>query len=249
MCYNRPENQADAVRADGRDLLPKGENMAHAKMIAPSLMCADILKLGEELKLLKEAGIEYLHIDIMDGVYVPNYTLGTDFVRRVRAATDIPLDIHMMVQNPGEKLDWFEFGEGDYVSLHIESEPHIQRALAKVRARGGKPMIALNPGTPISAIDELLDDIDGVLIMTVNPGFAGQKLVRSTLGKITRLREYLDARGYGHVEIEVDGNVSFGNARLMSDAGANIFVAGTSSIYAKDGNMLDNAKKLREAIK
>jgi len=222
--------------------------MAHKKQISPSLMCADMLNLGAELKLLEKAGIEYLHIDIMDGVYVPNYTLGTDFVRLVKSATSIPLDIHMMVQNPGSKLDWFRFGEGDYVCLHIEAEPHIQRALQAIRARGAKPMVALNPGTSISAIEELLPDIDGVLVMTVNPGFAGQKLVRSTLDKITRMRKFLDDHGYPDIEIEVDGNVSFENAKLMSEAGADIFVAGTSSIYAKGGDMFENAKKLREII-
>lgn len=222
--------------------------MAHKKQISPSLMCADMLNLGAELKLLEKAGIEYLHIDIMDGVYVPNYTLGTDFVRLVKSATSIPLDIHMMVQNPGSKLDWFQFGEGDYVCLHIEAEPHIQRALKAIRARGAKPMVALNPGTSISAIEELLPDIDGVLVMTVNPGFAGQKLVRSTLDKITRMRKFLDDHGYPDIEIEVDGNVSFENAKLMSEAGADIFVAGTSSIYAKGGDMFENAKKLREII-
>jgi len=222
--------------------------MAHKKQISPSLMCADLLNLGAELKLLEKAGIEYLHIDIMDGVYVPNYTLGTDFVKRVKAATSIPLDIHMMVENPGSKLDWFEFGEGDYVCLHIESERHIQRALQAIRARGAKPMVALNPGTPISAIEELLPDIDGVLVMTVNPGFAGQKLVKSTLSKITRMRKFLDDHGYPDIEIEVDGNVSFENAKLMSEAGADIFVAGTSSIYAKGEDMFENAKKLRDII-
>ncbi len=222
--------------------------MAHKKQISPSLMCADMLNLGAELKLLERAGIEYLHIDIMDGVYVPNYTLGTDFVRRVKAACPIPLDIHMMVTNPGSKLDWFEFGEGDYVCLHVEAEPHIERALAAIKARGAKPMVALNPGTPITAIEELLDVIDGVLVMTVNPGFAGQKLVRSTLDKITRMRKFLDDRGHPEIEIEVDGNVSFENAALMSAAGADIFVAGTSSIYAKGEDMFANAQKLRDII-
>lgn len=222
--------------------------MTHKKQISPSLMCADLLNLGEELELLRKAGIEYLHIDIMDGVYVPNFTLGTDFVKRVKAASPIPLDIHMMVKDPGQKLDWFDFGEGDYVCLHIEAEPHIQRALASIRARGAKPMVALNPGTSIHSIEELLPDIDGVLVMTVNPGFAGQKLVRSTLSKITRMRRFLDEHGYPDIEIEVDGNVSFENAKLMSEAGADIFVAGTSSIYAKGGDMLANAQKLRDII-
>jgi len=117
-----------------------------------------------------------------------------------------------------------------------------------IRARGAKAMVAINPGTPICMLENLLDDIDGVLIMTVNPGFAGQKLVKATLKKIRDLRDYLDAKGYGHIEIEVDSNVSFENAKLMSEAGANIFVAGTSSIFAKEGNLADNTAKLRAVI-
>ena len=217
-------------------------------LISPSLMCADFLNLGDELKKLEKNGIEYLHIDIMDGDFVPNYTLGTDFVKKLKSATNIPLDVHMMVRNPENKLDWIPFGEGDYVSVHYEACTHLQRALSMIRARGGKPMLALNPGTPLSVIEEVLPDLDAVLIMTVNPGFAGQKLIPATLDKIRRLRKYLDENDYGHVEIECDGNVSFENAKKMREAGANIFVAGTSSIYAKDGSFEENIQKLRAAI-
>ena len=222
--------------------------MAHKKQISPSLMCADLLNLGAELKLLEKAGIEYLHIDIMDGVYVPNYTLGTDFVKRVKAATSIPLDIHMMVENPGSKLDWFEFGEGDYVSVHVESTRHLQRTLAAIRRRGAKPMVALNPATPLCTIEDVLDDIDAVLIMTVNPGYAGQKLVPATLDKIRRLRKMLDETGHQHVEIEVDGNVNFPNAIKMRDAGANIYVAGSSSVFDPTLTLEEGIAKLRENI-
>lgn len=211
-------------------------------------MCADFLRLGEDLKVLESCGIEYLHIDVMDGVFVPNYTLGTDFVKRVRAASSIPLDLHLMVEDPESKLDWFEFGEGDYVSVHVEACRHLQRALVSIRARGAKAMVALNPATPLSSLDEILPDVDGVLVMTVNPGFAGQKLIPQTLDKISLLRTLLDQRGYGHVEIECDGNVSFHNARLMSDAGANIFVGGTSSVYHRDASAEENINKLRIAI-
>ncbi len=217
-------------------------------LISPSLMCADFLKLGDELKKLEAAGIEYLHIDIMDGEFVPNFQLGTDFIKKLKAATTIPLDVHMMVKNSENKLDWIPFGEGDYVSVHYEACTHLQRALSMIRARGGKPMVALNPGTPLSVLEEILPDVDAILIMTVNPGFAGQKLIPSTLDKIRKLRKYLDENGYGHVEIECDGNVSFENAKKMRDAGANIFVAGTSSIYAKEGSFEENIEKLREAI-
>lgn len=218
------------------------------RMISPSLMCADFMNLSDELKKLEKGNIEYLHVDIMDGVYVPNYTLGTDFVKRLHAATDIPLDLHLMIDEPTAKLDWFELREGDYVSVHYESCTHIQRALNLIRERGAKPMLALNPGTPLTALEELMPYIDGVLIMTVNPGFSGQKLVTSTLGKITRCREMLDRNGFTGVDIECDGNVSFENAKLMKDAGANIFVAGTSSIYSKADTLENNLAKLRAAI-
>ena len=222
--------------------------MSLTKKISPSLMCADFLHLGDELKTLSDCGIEYLHIDIMDGVFVQNYTLGTDFVRKLHECCDIPLDIHLMITEPHLKLDWFDLRPGDYVGFHVEAEPPVQRTLAAIRDRGAKPMLVLNPGTPLSALDEVLPDLDGVLLMTVNPGFAGQKLIPGTLDKITRLRRMLDERGYENVEIEVDGNVSFENAAKMSRAGANIFVAGTSSIYAKTGSVRENAEKLRSVI-
>jgi len=218
------------------------------KMIAPSLMCADFLRLGEELQALEACGIEYLHVDIMDGSFVSNYTLGTDFVKKMKGASSIPLDLHLMIEDPERKLDWFSFGKGDFVSIHWEATRHPQAALAAIRARGAQAMLALNPGTPLAVLEELLPDLDGVLVMTVNPGFAGQKLIPQTLDKIRNLRTMLDHRGYGSVQIECDGNVSFENARKMSDAGANIFVAGTSSIYAQ-GSLEENVKLLRAAVK
>lgn len=218
------------------------------KKISPSLMCADFLHLGDELKVLEKYGIEYLHVDIMDGVFVSNYTLGTDFIKKIHRATDIPLDIHLMIDHPDTKLDWFEFKEGDYVSVHYEACTHVQAVLSNIHKRGAKTMLALNPGTPICVLEDLLPDLDAVLIMTVNPGFAGQKLVPQTLDKIRRLRRMLDENGYENVEIECDGNVSFENAKKMSDAGANIFVAGTSSIYSKEASFEENIKKFREVI-
>ncbi len=217
--------------------------------ISPSMMCADITDIKGTLEAFERGGIEYLHIDIMDGEFVPNFTLGTDYCKALKKLTNIPLDIHLMVVNPEQKLDWFPIGEGDYVSVHAESTRHLQKALSAIRAKGGKPMVALSPATPICAIENVLDDIDGVLIMTVNPGFSGQKLVESTLKKITALREYLDQKGYGHIEIQVDGNVSFVNARRMKDAGANIFVAGTSSIFNPEFSLDEGIARLRETVK
>ena len=218
------------------------------KKISPSVMCADFMRLREDLRAFEEGGIEYLHVDIMDGHFVPNFTLGTDFCRILKRETHIPLDLHLMVEEPENKLDWFPFGEGDYVAIHYESTVHLQRALAQIRARGAKAMVVLNPATPIEVLEWVLPDLDGVLLMTVNPGFAGQKLIPATLGKINVLRRYLDEKGYPEVEIEVDGNVSFENARKMSDSGANIFVAGTSSLFQAGVPMEDSIQKMREAI-
>ena len=219
------------------------------KKLSPSMMCADFFHLADQLTEFEENGIEYLHIDVMDGSFVPNYTLGTDFVKRLKAHSPIPLDIHLMIERPEDKLSWFDFGEGDYVSVHAEATRHLQRTLAAIRARGARPMVAINPATPLSALDYILDDIDAVLVMTVNPGYAGQKLVPATIGKIRELREMLDARGYSHVEIEVDGNVSLENARRMSDAGANIFVVGTASLFQPTHTIREGVLALRAAIK
>ena len=216
--------------------------------ISPSMMCVDYMDIKNTLKIFEKCQIEYLHIDIMDGSFVPNYTLGTDFCRILKANTNIPLDLHMMIDEPEEKLDWFPIGEGDYVSVHVESTKHLQRALAGIRDKGGKPMAAINPATPIVMLENILDYIDGILIMTVNPGFAGQKLVESTLKKINDLREYLDNTGYSDIEIEVDGNVNFVNARRMKESGANIFVGGTSSVFSKDFHLEQAIEKLRNVI-
>ncbi len=216
--------------------------------ISPSMMCADISKIAAVIEEFEKAGVEYLHIDIMDGSFVPNFTLGTDYCKGLKGLTKIPLDIHMMVNEPESKLSWFPIGEGDYVSVHIESTKHLQKALGQIRERGGKPMVAINPATPLCMLESVLEDIDGVLLMTVNPGFAGQKLVESTLKKIEKLRKYLDENGYGHIEIEVDGNVSFENAKRMRVAGANIFVVGSSSVFNPAFSLAQGVKKMREVI-
>ena len=219
------------------------------KKISPSIMCVDFFGLEQSIKDFEACEIDLIHVDVMDGCFVPNFTLGTDFIKALKKKTNIPLDIHLMINEPDRKLSWFEFGENDYVSVHFESTQHLHKTVAEIKSRGAKAMVAINPATPINQLECILDDIDAVLVMTVNPGFAGQKLVKSTLKKIKALREYLDANGYENIEIEVDGNVSYENAKLMNEAGANIFVAGTSSIFAKDGTLKENTQKLREIIK
>lgn len=216
--------------------------------ISPSMMCADITALKDTLVSFEKSNIEYLHIDIMDGHFVPNFTLGTDYCKALKKTTTIPLDIHLMIERPEDKLQWFDFGERDIVSVHAESTAHLQKALAQIKAKGARAFVAINPSTPINVLDYVLDDIDGVMIMAVNPGFAGQKMVASCLTKISDLRNYLDIRGYSDLEIEVDGNVSFENAVKMKKSGANIFVAGTSSVFNSDFSLEEGISKLRNRL-
>lgn len=217
--------------------------------ISASMMCANFLDIRGDLAALKDAGIEYLHFDIMDGTFVPNYALGPCFLKSLRAHTDIPYDIHLMVERPEDKLRYFHLHPGDYVSVHSEAACHLQRVLADIKEAGAHPGVALNPGTPINILDEILEDIDFVLIMTVNPGFAGQKLIGQTIDKISRVKDYLLNRCRPEIRIQVDGNVSFENARIMREAGADIFVAGTSGLFMENMSIQQAAGKLRGAIK
>ena len=212
------------------------------------MMCADIFSLGETLDIFEKNGVSYLHIDIMDGEFVPNFTLGTDYCRIMKKATSIPLDIHLMINDPEKKLSWFEFGEGDMVSVHFESTKHPYLALQMIKARGAKAFLAINPGTAASVILPMLSVMDGVLVMTVNPGFAGQKLAESTLAKITEVRELANQAGREDLLIETDGNVSFENAIRMSRAGADIFVAGTSAVFRKEMTLEEGLKKLQDCV-
>lgn len=206
--------------------------------LCPSMMCVRPSDTAGMCRVFEENGITALHVDIMDGSFVPNFTLGTDYCRYLHEISTLPLDIHMMVDRPEDKLDWFPIKDGDYVSIHTESTNHLGRAAERVRAKGGIPLAAINPATPVSVLNDILPALGGVLIMTVNPGFAGQKLCEYTLGKISALREMTD------LPIEVDGNVSAENLVRMKNAGANMFVVGTSGFLRGE-----IGEKLREDIK
>ena len=197
-------------------------------------MCADIHSLSEQLALFEKYEIDYLHLDIMDGVFVPNIMLGTNYCRQLRNLTSIPLDIHLMVTNPEPKIAWFDPKPGEYVSVHAESTKHLHRAIQTIKATGAKALAALNPATPLSSVEYVLEDVDGVLLMLVNPGFAGQTLIQDTLRKITDLRALADAKGLSDFMIQADGNISFDNIKKVIDAGADCLVLGTSSFFVKD---------------
>ena len=219
-------------------------------MLSPSMMCVnEWQEPARVIEALEQGGIEMLHADAMDGHFVQNLMMGTDSIKHLRGASKIPLDIHLMIEDPELKLGWFGISEGEYVSIHQESTKHLQRALAAVRDYGAHPSVALNPATPLCMIEDVLCDVDMVLLMTVNPGFAGQKLVPQTLEKITRLRTMLDQGGRSDVLIQVDGNVSWENAVKMRAAGADVFVCGTSSIFGKGATIPENIARFREILK
>lgn len=200
--------------------------------LSASMMCAGLDKVFYYLSEFKESNLEFLHIDIMDGEFVPNFALGTDYVKSLRKITDIPFDYHFLVNDPLEKMSWFDIREGDQVSFHFENNKNIGKCLDYLTRLGARKFIAINPDTDFHVLDEYLSDIDGILVMTVYPGFAGKKLVRSTVEKVECLKKYLDELKLD-IDIEVDGNISIQNAKIFYEKGANIFVSGSSSLFAK----------------
>lgn len=203
----------------------------HKSEISASMMCSDLIDLKETIRIFEDEGIEYLHIDMMDGSFVPNFGLGVDYVRGLRNLTDIPLDIHLMIKDPEYKFQWIGIKPTDTVSIHYESTFQVQRALDYLEPFGCKRFLAINPATPVSSLEEVLDYIDGINILMVNPGFAGQKIVPSTMRKAQKVVDLLKRDGREDIIIEVDGNITPENGRKLREIGASRFVAGTSSIF------------------
>ncbi len=218
------------------------------KLLSASLMCADLLSLHEAIKELESAGIDYLHIDIMDGSFVPNITLGFDLINSIKKATDIPLDIHMMVYEPSKFIERMNLDENDIVCVHYESDIHIHRTLELIKNKGCKAGLAINPQTPVENVKNLTDYIDMLLIMTVSPGFAGQKIFKGADRKVIEARELLTKWGYEDILIEVDGNISLENGKKMYDSGADIFVLGTSSLFLKDKSLEQASKDFKSFL-
>lgn len=218
------------------------------KKLSASLMCADLMNLEKSVKELEIANIDYVHLDIMDGSFVPNITLGFDIVNAVKSITDIPLDVHMMVNEPSRLIDRMNLDENDILCVHYESEIHIHRTLSQIRAKGCKTGLALNPQTPLESMKYLTEYIDMALIMTVSPGFAGQKIFDGAERKTKDARRFLDESGLADVPIEVDGNISVENGKKLCKCGADIFVLGTSSLFLKDKSLKQAADDFRAAL-
>jgi ribulose-phosphate 3-epimerase len=216
--------------------------------ICASLACADWLHLEQDLRALENAQVDYLHIDVMDGLFVPNLALNPDLMRIVGRATSLPMDVHLMIEKPERYLETFVQAGAQTLVVHQEASIHLNRTLAAIRQLGAHPGVALNPATPLETLNYVLDDMDLLLIMTVNPGFVGQKLVPATLRKIEDARRMIERRGLA-VDIQVDGNVSLEHAAKMVRAGANWLVGGTSSIFAPGVTISEGVSRLRDVAK
>lgn len=206
--------------------------------IAPSILSADFARLGEEIIDVERGGADYIHVDVMDGHFVPNITIGPLIVEAIRPVTRLPLDVHLMIENPERYITNFAKAGADIITVHVEACKHLHRTIQQIRAEGVKPGVVINPHTPVSMIEHVLEDIDMVLLMTVNPGFGGQSFIHSVLPKIKQVSDMVKERNL-QVEIEVDGGVNAETAKLCIDAGANVLVAG-SAIY----NQQDRARAI-----
>jgi ribulose-phosphate 3-epimerase len=215
------------------------------KKIAPSILSADFSRLGDEVRAVERAGADVIHVDVMDGHFVPNITIGPLVVQGLKKLTSMPLDVHLMIENPERYVEPFAQAGSDWITIHAEVCPHLKRMIKKIRQLNVRPGIVLKPATPIKTLYPVLDDIDLVLIMSVNPGFGGQPFIPSTLKKIERLRKIIDQNQYP-LEIEVDGGVKIENIREVSIAGGDIFVVGTGLFKTKDYE--ETIRKLRQEI-
>lgn len=201
--------------------------------IAPSILSADFTCLGEEIRAVERAGADYIHIDVMDGHFVPNITIGPAIVKAARRSTDLPLDVHLMISEPERFIEEFAEAGADILSVHAEALNHIHRAVQLIKKRGVRPGLSLNPATPLTVLDYILGDLDMVLLMTVNPGFGGQKFIPEVVPKIKRLKKMI-SEGNLDVEIEVDGGIGPDTVKQVASAGADVFVAGSAIFSTQD---------------
>ena len=215
------------------------------KKIAPSILSGDILNLSEEIKLLEEAGADFLHIDIMDGIFVPNITAGWNIVEAIKARTDIPLDVHLMIDRPERYIEQFVKSGADILTIHFEGTTHLHRAVERIRELEASPGVAINPGTPVDFLSEILNDVDLVLVMSVDPGFSGQEFIYSSLFKIEKLHGIIQEREL-QTQIEVDGGIKVINIAEAANSGADIIVSGSGILGTK--NYTETINEMRERI-
>ena len=213
--------------------------------IAPSILSADFTRLGEEIRAVEKAGADYIHVDVMDGRFGPNITIGPLVVKAVKRATRLPLDVHLMIADPDKFIQAFAEAGADILTVHPEATIHLHRTLQFIRKAGARPAVSLNPATPPEAIEFVLGDVDMVLVMTVNPGFEGQAFIPAMVPKIERLRKMIDRMGLS-TDIEVDGGINGETIARVSSAGADVFVAGSAIFYSKDYG--ETIREMREKI-
>jgi ribulose-phosphate 3-epimerase len=201
--------------------------------LAPSLLSADFSKLGEEIALIDNSGADYVHLDVMDGIYVPNITFGAPVIKKIRGTTKLPFDVHLMVDRPERFIDDFADAGSDIITVHPDASIHLHRTLQSIRERGVKAGVSLNPSTPLNVLEHIMDDVDLILIMSVNPGFGGQSYIPAMTEKIKKLRNLI-LRSGNDIILEVDGGIKLDNAREIIDAGADLIVVGSGIFNAQD---------------